>query len=292
MLFCAAVESAPADTVYNAVTGFSTTNNPNGVWTYGQRPLGYGTFSIYATKGSASSVNWWAGSGTSWVAGLPGVFYNGTGADIPYWSVTVYMPSNMLDLHPGPAGQYSIVRFTAPAAGTYVVSAVFKALARDGGTAPGYSTTTDCHIYKNGVELYGANFNKTLLSTQSTGSLTTTLAVNDIVEVAVGRGSNGTYYSDSTGVDFTVTLKTTKTIVRWNQVALHSGVRTWLNRVIAKVGPELLRWSPYRRAGCTAWLWAGYPVEQQARHHRTLPDASPGDGRQECCRAGDGDAST
>lgn len=107
----------------------------------------------------------------------------------------------------------------------------------------GYSTTTDVHIYRNGIEVYGANFNMSLGGTLTTAEFTSYMNVNDILEVAVGRGSNGNYFSDSTGVEFTVTNYTKKSMVKWHQLSLGTGRGIRPNRVIAKVRTALDRWS-------------------------------------------------
>jgi hypothetical protein len=204
-LFAAASVASADPVVFNAASDFSSTSNPNGVWSFGQRAVGYGAFSAFAAHGSYNGVDGWAGSYSGNANfSLPGAFHNGSGSAIPNWVGTVNMPVNALNLHPGADGTLSVARFTVPVGGTYSFSAIFTALARDGTTPPGYSTTTDVHLYQNGTELFGSNFNPPLGGTLSSGTFSASLNANDIIEVAVGRGTNN-YYSDSTGVDFTVT---------------------------------------------------------------------------------------
>ncbi len=108
---------------WDAVTGFSYTNNPNGAWQYGYGVTGTDDFTSYS---ESAQYNWrsaagWRGSDNPLVAintGKPFTDFN-----------TVLFQTNMLLLHSGPsAGQDAIVQWTAPAAGLYQISANFQVL--------------------------------------------------------------------------------------------------------------------------------------------------------------------
>ncbi|MCC6123380.1 MAG: PEP-CTERM sorting domain-containing protein [Pirellulales bacterium] len=128
--------------VYDARADFSATNNPNGAWTYG-----YST-SIGGAVTPLNSCGDYMGYGfTSW-------YIHGNTAspvvtlyDHPFQdSEPLYYPKpNELGLHPGYWGmENSIVRWTAPDAGTITVNATFTAA--DTGTK-------DIFVYHNHNQL-------------------------------------------------------------------------------------------------------------------------------------------
>ena len=101
------------------------------------------------------------------------------------------------------SGQYSLVRFTAPAAGTYEVSAQFE------GIHYGLSTT-DVHVLHNGTSLFDADidgyggdpgFHKVEgASPTANYSGQVELKANDTVTFAVGFGKDKTNSGDTTGL--------------------------------------------------------------------------------------------
>jgi hypothetical protein len=185
--------AASATTTYNVVTDFSSTSNPNGVWTYGSgTPAAFtafpGTSSFLASYGL-----------TVWSNGsqLPAV---GSSAGTPYGTVNV--PSDQLFLHPGPdAGEDAIVEFTVPTSGYYTAVGTFY---HDdvAGTSNGYA---DGQLVSVGIDgliaesdllttVYGDSF-----SFSGAGPLTAgTVLFFDV-------NKNGTYYNDSTGLELTIT---------------------------------------------------------------------------------------
>ena len=113
-------------TSYSALNDFSTTNeNPNGAWSYGWMPTDFSLFNLYVFNtpfmwyGNLSSdltpyiwIN--NGNGTP-----PGVVNNG--------GVASGVPVGWLSLHPGPAEQPSVLRWTAPIAGNIHITGQFLA---------------------------------------------------------------------------------------------------------------------------------------------------------------------
>ena len=82
-------------------------------WQPVPRPL-LGTFTSYASTATlGSSIEVWNVSG----GGLnpPEDFYNDTSSVVSYLSIT--MQPYQAAFHPGPDGEYSVYRFTAPVAG-------------------------------------------------------------------------------------------------------------------------------------------------------------------------------
>jgi hypothetical protein len=101
--------------------------------------------------------------------------------------------------HPGPQGQNSVIRWTAPTNGTYQINAVFWG---DDFVGP---TTTDVAVLHNGKTLYGSEV--TGFGPSSDQSYTGTVSVNagDTVDFSVGYGTDGNYFYDATGVSAVIT---------------------------------------------------------------------------------------
>ncbi|MFH1267807.1 MAG: sugar-binding domain-containing protein, partial [Planctomycetota bacterium] len=97
-----------------------------------------------------------------------------------------------LALHPGRDGEYGVVRWTAPAAGDYEVSAVFTSIAE--------RATTDVHVLHNGRSLFGSfvNLEECGMETNFAGKLS--VANGDTMDCAVGFG-NKFYGADTTALD-------------------------------------------------------------------------------------------
>ena len=98
-------------------------------------------------------------------------------------------PGKQLALHPGPNGEYSAVRWTAPVAGPYTITAVF--------TGIGSSSTTDVHIFVAGKSV--ADNDLTRLGDKAASRRDVTLAAGSVVMFVVGRGTNG-YGGDTTAL--------------------------------------------------------------------------------------------
>jgi hypothetical protein len=122
---------------------------------------------------------------------------NNTGSTYTYPNApSVVQPSDVLNLHPGPNNERSIVRWSSPSSGTYAVSGRFEGIDTGG-------TTTDVLITKNGTTLFTGVLNG--YGNQLPFSLPVTVTAGDILEFSVGYGANGSYNSDSTGLAVTIT---------------------------------------------------------------------------------------
>ncbi len=183
--------SGTAAAPYDAVTDFSAAQNPAGAWSYGYRSGG-GQFTPSAVHNQQ-----FGGGLDSWSPGTccPSVTRNSTGQTQTYAGV-VTQPADLLNLHPGPSGERSVVRWTAPAAGTYAVAGRFQGIDTAG-------TTTDVLVTKNGAEEFSSSV--TGYGAQAPFSLSLTLAAGDVVEFSGGYGANGTYDDDSTGLAVSIT---------------------------------------------------------------------------------------
>ena len=102
---------------WNAQHEFSIENgNPNGVWSYGWMPVDFSEFRLLEHPV-------WNGSGPQWAGwngdGTPGIWRN----DSQGYSYGI--PPGWLSLHPGPGTEPSVLRWTAPVGGSYLIAGVF-----------------------------------------------------------------------------------------------------------------------------------------------------------------------
>ncbi|MBI4067775.1 hypothetical protein HY407_05320 [Candidatus Gottesmanbacteria bacterium] len=187
---------------YSAFNDFSTTTNPSpgGTWSYGYTPTLGGVFTLYP-----SVLNHFNGA-YRWSPGLTiedgNVVKNVTGVDMryPYDTDIVYPGTEYLHFHPGPNGENSVVRFKAPETGVYEVNASFKSL-RYGGTP----TTTDIHVLINSVSLFDDLINGNIPGDGTHDfSRSISLSAGNTLDFVVGRGINGTYLFDSSGIKATI----------------------------------------------------------------------------------------
>lgn len=154
------------------------------------KPPWGGTFSLYGSSATCcGGLEYWTTSGA------PVDSYNSTGGTLNP-AGTNPLPAYTAAFHPGPGGEYSLYRFTAPASDTYNLGVTFTGFDNVGGT------TTDVHVLFGGnTSLFSGNIN----GYGSTASYVTSLllAANDIIDFAVGYGGNG-YFYDSTSIAATL----------------------------------------------------------------------------------------
>jgi hypothetical protein len=194
---------AKASPIYNNATDFSvTTGNPAGVWSYGMLSPGStpdaSSFTLYATPSVlASGLEVWGQAPGS----LPDDVYNPTNMVINPAGTNPIQPKQAA-FHPGAVGEYSVFRFTSPAAGQYSLSSTFTGIDVVG-------TTTDVHVLDNGSSLFAGNINGYLNS--ASYSTTLNLAVGDRIDFVVGFGADGSFSNDSTALDATLTRQPSPT---------------------------------------------------------------------------------
>jgi hypothetical protein len=103
-------------------------------------------------------------------------------------------PARQVALHPGPQGEYSVVRWTAPAADRYRIAATFTGL---------FKATTDVHLFHNDRPQFAAQLNIGGNPNTATHTSELALAKGDTLDFVVGWG-NGNYGSDSTALTATI----------------------------------------------------------------------------------------
>ena len=195
---------------YNAASDFSISSNPNGNWTYGYTPesgLEAGTLTEYTTGETVSTEDpydvkvWHEPSFIDTGTYGPCIEYNAAGT-YSKWSVD-WTPG-LLALCWSASNCASVMVWTAPAAGTCNVSAVFTALqALEGRDANCYISTggslTNLGLASIGAVSYNVS---TGYGSQSYSNPSITVAEGDIIAFAVGGGL------EATGLNATVTLTT------------------------------------------------------------------------------------
>jgi hypothetical protein len=211
--------------VYNAVNNFptsiittsSTTQSVNGVWSYGYatllNPVNFSpdTSATADYFGDGSAAGFYTTIAPYPYNLLPTVLENISGGTLNNEGGTIGpWPTNLLLLHPGCSGNitsdgicqsggyYSVVRFTAPASATYVVTGEFLAIGNYSGvTADSASITTSGPISTT-------VFSTTSTSTPQTFNLDETLMAGESLDFAVGLVPSGQFYYDSTGFNVTI----------------------------------------------------------------------------------------
>ena len=178
---------------FNAADEFSATNNPTGVWRYGFESSLGGSFTLYDAPTKLGVIDSWSESS---VGGLPDVTHNGTNS-VAFASATAVYQPNQLALHPGLSGQFSILRFTAPSAGDYQISATFSGIDTQ-------TTTTDVHVLLDSSSIFDSSVNLDGHGNSVSFSTMVSLAVGDSIDFAVGIGDDGSPGFDTTALAATI----------------------------------------------------------------------------------------
>jgi PEP-CTERM motif len=191
-LLMLSLASTAQATTFDIHTDFSTASNPNGVWTYGYEPILGGpliNYDVSVNSGGIGIDSWHATA--PFVLGTPVDFNNPTGAAIGL------VPAQTAAFHPGPSGEFSVYRFTAPSTNIFSLLASFGAI--DFGQ-------TDVHILNNGVSIFSHavdQISNALVSFSTPLSLT----AGDTIDFAVGFGANLNFFNDSTSIVASLTSR-------------------------------------------------------------------------------------
>jgi hypothetical protein len=168
--------------------------NPSLPWSYGWKSTLTGTFNLGVPYNPSADFSGWSAA-----TGYPLVFHNVHAVTLPGSGLQATVPPHALGLHPGPSGEYAVLRFTAPACGVYRVSGQFYAL-----DANGDGTTTDVWILPNNstTGAFSGNVNYyAMLKVSSFTSIVFHLTKGSTLDFEVGFGSDNNYYFDSTGLN-------------------------------------------------------------------------------------------
>ena len=207
IVLCAGTSHAWAATIYSAQDDFSSTSNPNGVWSYGTTGTTL-TGALTVHTGTVSAIsgvpNWNGWTGTVPMFGNNYPFTAKYSGASPGTETDVVVLPGMLTQHPASNGAYSVVRFTAPTTDTYLLSAVFEGREFQG---QGPGTNADVHVLRNGVALFNAVVIGFGAPSDQPFATSLNLTAGDQIDFSVGIGPNGTFLGD------TLTLQATLTTV-------------------------------------------------------------------------------
>jgi hypothetical protein len=209
--------------VYDLGADWSSTQNPFGVWTLGEYYT-YGPITVYpyfevVSGGLYDGLQSWRMS----PGGAPAVEHNPTTHVIT--DGHEWREPGETTFHPGPNNERSVVRFTAPATGTYHVTAVFDQNNTGPDPNTGDGTTTDVEVLVNGTQVFAANIVVSQPPTRRTYDATQVLSSGDTIDFSVGFGPNGSYFSDSTDIGVRIVFQTdaNSDAIIWHQPLARSG---------------------------------------------------------------------
>ena len=194
-------------TAWNLTTDYSNSTNSCGVWTYGYTATLGSPFVPYTQifQGPACGIEDFRSWGQVTSAGEPALALLADGATATMnvgshlgrndGTITCYDTLvGQFFLHPGPSGEYTTVRWTAPLAGTFAFSATWMV-----GSAV-HGTSKDAVVMHDGAVLY-----ESATSTNPTFQKTLTMAAGDTFDVAVGTTASENWFFGTTPVTLTVT---------------------------------------------------------------------------------------
>jgi hypothetical protein len=207
---------AQAQTTFDLSTDFSLRDNPNKVWQYGYsatNSLDPDQFRLDKYSDAGSPICFWhpeasSGPGPGY---YPYVAYNTTKQSQAWPSPNGWVVrGGEVAMEASNSGQYSLVRFVAPAAGTYKISAQFEGVH--------VWSTTDVHVLHNGTSLFDADIDgyggdpafRKVEGASPTAAYSGQLEMKtgDTVTFAVGYGKNKTNSGDTTGLFAKIVLLT------------------------------------------------------------------------------------
>lgn len=199
---------------FDLAADFSLRSNPNQVWEYGYsetNSLDPAQFRLDRHVQMAGQIGFWHPEATNKPGPgyYPYIAHNTTRQSQLGSSNGWVVRAGEIAMEASNTGQYSLIRFIAPVAGIYQVTARFA------GVHFGLSST-DVHVLHNARSLFDAEidgyggdpmFHKIEgRSPTASYSAQIELKAHDIVTFACGYGKNKTHFSDTTGLSASVTL--------------------------------------------------------------------------------------
>ena len=205
---------ARAQTTFDLSADFSLHDNPNKVWQYGYsatNSLAPDQFQLDKHTEASGVILFWhpAASDGPGPGYYPYIAYNTTKQSQAWPSPNGWVVrGGEVAMEASNSGQYSLVRFVAPVAGTYKISAQFAGVH--------VWSTTDVHVLHNGTSLFDADIDgyggdpafRKLQGANPTAAYSGQIEMktNDTVTFAVGYGKNKTNSGDTTGLFARVVL--------------------------------------------------------------------------------------
>ena len=201
-------DSLPAQVI---TTRLSFRQNPANVWAIvytSGNALNTSTFQLMQSADTSNIVGMWHPA-----AGQAGYYpYIGQNRD----TVTRTDISNSWALRPGEiamegsnTGQYSILRFTVPQSGKYRIKVVFEGVHFRISTTDVHVLLNNTRLFDDVIEGYGGDpaFHA-ITGAHPTATFEDSLSLQkgEMLFFAVGYGTNGTYYNDTTGLLITIEM--------------------------------------------------------------------------------------
>jgi uncharacterized repeat protein (TIGR01451 family) len=177
---------------FDVETEFSVSTNPNGAWSYGLSASRGAAFTLYDTPSPGPLEAWTSGATTH-----PVVFHNTTLSTINPAGSNPMLPRTVVT-HPGPSGANNVIRWTAPAAGTYRISSTWEGRDTVG-------TSTDIAVLLNNnaaTPLFSGTISG--FAAQQAFLSHIVLQAGDTIEFTTGDGGNG-FFNDSTALEAIIT---------------------------------------------------------------------------------------
>jgi hypothetical protein len=182
---------------------FSLIHNPSSVWSYGSKPAGYhvtGMFSLFThldpEPNNFREIVAWFGRDIVWYTYWLGVYYNTKPTNVilkePNTN-TIAFTSNGVAMHPGYDGRFSVVRFTAPKDGNYVLDTTFTHIhscAQHSGVYIVYNNLMT--LWE--IDLAGPEDSRSFITTSSG----ITVRANEPIDFIVGVGLDNIFDCDMT----------------------------------------------------------------------------------------------
>ena len=182
---------------YDIAADFSTSSNPNGAWSYGYSTTLGGSLILHASTTAhpayTSIDNWHTDLGY----GVPVILRNSTSVAVTNDTGTIVLGAGQLASHSGTSGEFSVIRFTSPAAGLFNVSGSFLG-------ADLVGTTTDVHILLNGSEVFAGSVLGFSTGSGPSFNSNWSFSAGDTLDFVVGWG-NGDFTSDATLISAVIT---------------------------------------------------------------------------------------
>jgi hypothetical protein len=204
--------------VFNLYNDFSDVSNPNGVWTYEQKP---GTVLATHVADWDTSRNIWQNAQPGWAPGnesQPGNFLPFVGKDVNNVaqpgvdapSGHVYVHNNDPANSPPGFGTFPLaISWTAPSTGIVTITGDLWEAQRSLGRSEDWSLNRNGVVFTGGTMTPSNNTSASPLSFASgsggVGSLTLVVNAGDVIEFQLQR-SAGTVFGTTTGLDWNLVL--------------------------------------------------------------------------------------
>lgn len=194
--------TAVGSVTHDAAADFSSSSNPNGVWSYAYAATATGTTTLLSQsqqRFEPALMPGWARTSDPTSSALPAVFHNSSGGAVPVIDYPAPVEPGALIVHPGDLADedFVVVRFTAAVGGLYDASASFEALDTTLGIQALVVVNQSATLYDNTISGVGS------IASFSTSS-SIALSAGDTIDFIVGNAGN--YTNDSVQLDATVTL--------------------------------------------------------------------------------------